>query len=295
MDLHQLNIFSEVYRLRSFTRAAAVLRMSQPTISEQIKNLEKELSCRLFDRLGRSIIPTPSAELLFPRAQRLIDDANSLQEDLVRTREEIAGEILIGASTIPGTYIIPRMIVDFRRIHPEVTFKVVIDDTSRIARMILDHEIFCGLVGACDNSNRLTYTTLLHDELILVGSPGVFPGREIKPEQLADLPFLFREEGSGTRKIMSEHFAARAIRLSNLDAVATLGSTASVKEAACQGIGLTVLSRLAVTRELESGVLHEITVRGLTMRRDFYLVRHSQRTLPPQYQTFCSYLENTRH
>jgi len=294
MDFHQLRIFSEVYRLRSFTRAAESLHISQPTISEHIKNLEGELSCKLFDRMGRTIIPTAEAELLFPRSRQLLDALNRLQDDLLRSREEISGEIALGASTIPGTYIIPGRVVEFRRLHPEVTFKVLIEDTAGIVKMILAHELFCGIVGAQTPSDKLTYLPFHRDELVLVGRNDLFPAGPRNVSALAELPFLLREEGSGTRQIMEEYLAGQGMAVSDLNTVAILGSTAAVKEAACQGLGVTILSRLAVAKELAEGTLGEITIKGLRMGRDFYLVYHTQRTLPIHYQMFCRHLQNEK-
>jgi len=294
MDFHQLRIFSEVYRLRSFTRAAESLHISQPTISEHIKNLEGELSCKLFDRMGRTIIPTAEAKLLFPRSRQLLDALNRLQDDLLRSREEISGEIALGASTIPGTYIIPGRVVEFRRLHPEVTFKVLIEDTAGIVKMILAHELFCGIVGAQTPSDKLTYLPFHRDELVLVGRNDLFPAGPRNVSALAELPFLLREEGSGTRQIMEEYLAGQGMAVSDLNTVAILGSTAAVKEAACQGLGVTILSRLAVAKELAEGTLGEITIKGLRMGRDFYLVYHKQRTLPIHYQMFCRHLQNEK-
>ncbi len=294
MDFHQLRIFSEVYRLRSFTRAAESLHISQPTISEHIKNLEGELSCKLFDRMGRTIIPTAEAELLFPRAQQLLDALIRLQDDLLRSREEISGEIALGASTIPGTYIIPGRVVEFRRLHPEVTFQVLIEDTARIIKMILDHELFCGIVGAKIPSDKLNYLPFHRDELILVGRSNLFPTTSQSTSGLVKLPFLLREEGSGTRRIMEEHLAGQGLAVGDLNTVAILGSTAAVKEAVCQGLGVTILSRLAVARELADGTLTEIRIKGLKMGRDFFLVHHNQRTLPVHYQIFCHQLQQDR-
>lgn len=293
MDFHQLRIFSEVYRLRSFTRAAETLNISQPTISEHIKNLESELSASLFDRMGRTIIPTATAELLFPRAQQLLDSLNRLHDDLVRARDEVRGTIVLGASTIPGTYIVPARVVEFSRLHPEVTFEVIIEDTAQITRMILDHQLFCGIVGAKTFSEKLGYQSFVRDELLLVGHPKLCRAARISAEQLKRLPFLLREKGSGTRSCMEEHFAGIGIYPGDLTEVAILGSTAAVKEAVRQGLGVSVLSRLAVQEELENGTLKEIGVTGLKMNRDFFLVHHSQRTLPAHYQAFCAHLQSS--
>lgn len=292
MDFHQLKIFSAVYRLKSFTGASKELGISQPTISEHIKNLEGDLSCRLFDRMGRTIMPTPQADLLFPRAQQLLDSIATLRKDLAGSNERISGKIILGTSSIPGTYLIPAMAVEFKGLYPEVTFEVIIKGSAAIIEMVLNHEIFCGIVGARQDSERLEFLPLIRDELILVGAPELAEPGEIGPEQLGGLPFLLRERGSGTRKCMEDHFRAAGIDSDSLTIIASLGSNAAVKEAARRGLGVTVLSKLAVENELADGILRRIKLKGLTMSRDFYLVHHKLRTLPPSYQAFRDHLRN---
>jgi len=290
MDIHQLRIFSAVYRLKSFTGASKELGISQPTISEHIKNLETSLSCRLFDRMGRTIMPTAQADLLFPRAQQLLDSVSTLLEEMAGSTERISGKIVLGTSSVPGTYIIPSMAVEFKRDYPEVTFEVIINDTAAIIEMVSNHEIYCGIVGAREDPDRLEFLPLVHDELLLIAAPELAPPNEINPDQLTDLPFLLRENGSGTRKCMEDHFAAAGIDDKSLNTVAILGSNAAVKEAALRGLGVTVLSGLTVVNELAEGKLRQIRLKGLAMGRDFFLVNHKQRTLPAHYQAFCQHL-----
>lgn len=292
MDFHQLKIFAAVYRLKSFTGASKELGISQPTISEHIKNLEAELSCRLFDRLGRSIMPTSQADLLFPRALQLQDSLATLRDDLSGSAELVSGKISLGTSTIPGTYLIPAMAVKFNKKFPEVTFEIIIKDTDTILEMIMAHTIFCGIVGARYDSEKLQFMPFAQDELVLVTSKKLGLPARIKPAQLTDLPFLLRETGSGTRKCMTEYFANAGIKSVALQTIATLGSTAAVKEAARQGLGVTVVSKLAVKKELADGTLQQIKITGLTMSRDFYLVHHKQRTMPNHYHAFIHHLQN---
>ena len=130
MEIHHLKIFASVYRHRSFTRASEELRISQPTISEHIKNLENSLDCTLFDRLGRSIMPTAVAEILYPKALQLLDDIDLIREEVSAAGTEIKGRLIIGASTIPGTYILPRAAHSFKKEHPEVAFDIRINDSA---------------------------------------------------------------------------------------------------------------------------------------------------------------------
>ena len=291
MDIHHLKIFASVYKYRSFTRASEELHISQPTISEHIKNLENSLDCKLFDRLGRSIMPTAEADVLYPKTLLLLDDLDSMKEEVTAAGTGIKGKLVIGASTIPGTYILPRMAYSFKKQHPDVSFEILIEDSARITGMVLQHELLCGIVGARTKSDKLDYASLLEDEIILVATRKVLNQKTVTLEKLLSIPFLQREVGSGTRQTFENFIRKSAISNDNFNTVATLGSTSAVKQAAKEGLGASVISRIAVQEELDRGILHEITIRNMKMKRKFYLVLQKKRTLPPQYLAFCNHLK----
>lgn len=290
MDIHHLKIFASVYRYRSFTRASEEMHISQPTISEHIKNLEKSLGCRLFDRLGRSIMPTAEAELLYPKALQLLDDIKRTREEITSAGSKIKGTLIIGASTIPGTYILPRAAYSFKKQFPEVAFEIRITDSAAIISLVLEHKILCGIVGARAAPAKLVFEPLIEDELVLVATPKIQLPQTVTIEKLATIPFLNREKGSGTRQTFEGFLEKYGMSTDIFNVIATLGSTGAVKEAAKESLGATVISRIAVQSELDSGLLHQINIKGLQMKRNFFLVRQKKRTLPPQYLAFCSCL-----
>jgi DNA-binding transcriptional LysR family regulator len=291
MDIHQLKIFASVYRNRSFTKASEALHISQPTISEHIKNLENSLGCSLFDRMGRSIIPTTEGDILYPKALLLLDELEQIQKEITESGTGVRGMLVIGASTIPGTYILPRLAYSFKKQFPEVEFKIPIEDSSKITALILQHELLCGIVGAQTPSDKLLYEPLIEDELVMVATKKVLAQKNITLDELAACPFLQRETGSGTRQTF-ENFLKKSNTSSNaLNVVATLGSTSAVKQAVKEGLGVSVISRIAVQEELDNNILQEIPIRNLKMKRKFYLVRQRKRTLPAQYLAFFKHLK----
>jgi DNA-binding transcriptional LysR family regulator len=171
MELNQLKIFTAVYRNRSFTKAASELRLSQPTVSEHIKNLEGALGCRLFDRVSRRILPTREAEILYPEAIHIVEEADQLQERVRSSGGQIGGSLVVGVSTIPGSYILPQRAVAFPQQYPDVSFEILIDDSRRITDRVLNHELLVGIVGAVMEPDRLNDRPVFEDELILV-APG---------------------------------------------------------------------------------------------------------------------------
>ena len=291
MDIHQLRIFASVYRNRSFTKASEVLHISQPTISEHIKNLENSLNCSLFDRMGRSIIPTSEGDILYPRALQLLDELEQIEKEITAAGTGVRGLLVIGASTIPGTYILPRLAYSFKEQYPDIEFQIPIEDSSRITSLILQHELLCGIVGARIPSDKLLYEPLIEDELVMVAAKKFPVKKAISLKELTTLPFLQRETGSGTRQTFESFLKKSNTSSEALNVVATLGSTGAVKQAVKEGLGVSVISRIAVQEEIHNKILREISIRNLKMKRKFYLVHQRKRSLPAQYLAFCKHLK----
>ncbi len=290
MDVHQLKIFVAVYQHKSFSKASLKLSISQPTISEHIKNLENELGSLLFDRLGRTIEPTQAAEIILPGALQVIDDLEKIKDSLKTGDREVSGHLVIGASTIPGTYMLPVLASKFKKKYPDISFEIIIGDTGKITEMVESHQLLLGVVGAKMNSKKLQYEPFRQDELVYGVSPHLLSGEKSGIDEINKIPFLIREKGSGTRRNMELFFRKLQIDLGKLDVVAVLGSTASIKEAMKAGLGGSVLSRKAIEEELASGSLMEIKLDSLRMERSFYLTKLKKRTLPAHYNVFVDYI-----
>lgn len=294
MDIHQLKVFASVFRNKSFSKASEELHLTQPTISSHIKTLEEELNCRLFDRLGRAIIPTKEAGVLYNHAMEVIEKADSIKEAVGQSRKEITGELIIGASTIPGTYVVPSVVSEFKRKYNGISFQVLIEDSKKITEMVAYNELLLGIVGARMEHGKVEYSPFIEDELILISSPKISTKKTISAKELVSIPFIIREEGSGTRKIMEKYLSRSGVNLLNLNLIAVLGSTESVKEAVKAGLGASILSKSAVISELKAGIIKEIKIKGLRMERTFYIITHEKRSLPNNYRIFLSYLKS-RH
>ena len=294
MDIQHLKIFASVYKNRGFSKAAADLHLSQPTISEHIKNLEFELGCKLFDRVGRTIIPTREAEILYPKALQIIEDLGKLRDELSHAGKNIKGQLILGASTIPGTYILPVMASEFKKLHTDVSFEIIIEASRKITDMVLNCDLILGAVGAKMEQGKINYLPFIEDELILAATENIIKRDTISLKDLKNIPFILREEGSGTLKTMERFLNEKGMDIKELNAVAVLGSTDSVKQAIKSGLGASILSRVAVQDELNCGILKEIKIRGLKMKRSFYLITHEKRALPNPYKAFYSYLKDSK-
>ncbi|MBM9519537.1 LysR family transcriptional regulator [Desulforhopalus vacuolatus] len=291
METRHLKVFLAVFRHRSFTKAAESLFTSQPTVSEHIQNLENQLGVQLFDRLGRTIIPTAEAEILYEGAKKILSDIEMLQERVSRSAETVAGELIIGASSIPGTWLLPARAAEFKKKYPQISFEIRVSDSAEVVKEVADNELILGIVGAQTTSSRVKYSFLETDELLLVTSADSTLPDKITPEQLYATPFVQRESGSGTRKSFESKLQETGINPARLNIAATLGSSAAAKEAVRVGLGVTIISSHAVEQELQSGVMRQVKIPGVSMKRDFYIVLPARRTLPNHYALFADFLQ----
>jgi DNA-binding transcriptional LysR family regulator len=290
MDIHQLKVFASVFKNKSFSRASQKLNLSQPTISAHIKALEEEYNCKLFDRLGRTIIPTNEAEVLYKHAIEIIEKSDSVKEAIGKCKEEITGKLIIGASTIPGTYLLPFLIKVFQEKYPSVSIQVLISDSKKVIEDVSQFELLIGIVGAKLDNELIDYAPFIEDELIVVSSPALIKENKMTLKNLMKFPIVLREEGSGTRRETEKILESRGISLERLNIAGIFGSTDAVKQAVKAGLGVSILSRFSVTDELKHKILKEIKLIDLQMKRKFYIVTHKKRTLPQAYKIFLEHI-----
>jgi len=291
MDLHRLRVFAAVFKHRSFSKASRELFLTQPTISDHIKALEEEFGCSLFDRMGRSIIPTREAQVLYERALEILAKAAALKDMVGKCRGEVQGELIIGASTIPGTYVAPALLAAFKGKYPAVRFELIVSDSREIIDKVAAHELLLGMVGADLGNKEVRYRPFIEDELIAVASPALIAADRLSLGDFLEYPLVNRERGSGTRREFEKILQRHEISLDKLKIAGIFGSTEAVKQAVKAGLGTAILSRLSVTDEIKYHTLKEIKLPGLELRRHFYIITHKKRTLPLAYQTFLEGLE----
>lgn len=239
-------------------------------------------------------MPTAEADLLNPRALAILGDLEKLHSDISAQKTSVAGELILGASTIPGTYLLPPIAADFKRTYPKIAFEIRINDSKAIIDAVAANELYLGIVGAKPHSAKVSYETFVDDELILAAHGESNIDDHISVNDLKKLPFIVREQGSGTRKSTESLLAKEKLSIRQLQICATLGSSAAVKEAIKANMGVSILSRHAINEELESGKLKEIHVDGLTLQRSFYIVTPARRSLPHQYEIFHRGLNKVR-
>ncbi len=293
MEMKYLDIFCKVVELKSFSKAAVALHITQPTVSIHVKALEDEFSAKLLDRLGKKVIPTQAGEILYRYAKEIARLKEEARLALDQLSGRMRGRLLVGASTIPGEYIMPRLLGSFKKLYPEVMPVLRVADTGDVYAMVLNGTVDVGVVGYVTKDRNIVSRTFLDDEMILVASPGMRT-RMIDKEALLDLPLLQREIGSGSRSSLEASLREGGIEPASLNIVAEMGSTQAMIQAVKSGMGVAFISRLAVMGDIEKRTLREIKVKGLSIKRKFYIITHRLRADSPITKTFLQFLSESR-
>ncbi|OAT81389.1 selenium metabolism-associated LysR family transcriptional regulator [Desulfotomaculum copahuensis] len=278
MNFKQLEAFVRVAELQSFTRAARQLYMSQPAVSFQIKSLEESLGATLFLRGDKKVILTEAGHLLYPEARQMLRHYQKIKEGLAGLRGLQTGHLLVGASTIPGEYLLPLLIGGFKEHHPGVQVTLKVAGSGQVDRWLKEREIDLGITGAPVAGEGLTCLPWLGDELVLIVPPGhpLYGRQSATVEELLAGPLILREPGSGTRRTLESKLNEKGYALDKSRVVMELGSTRAVITAVQAGRGASVVSLWAANDLLALGRVHRVNdVDGLDLTRRFY-VTHGQ-------------------
>ncbi|MDY0131985.1 MAG: selenium metabolism-associated LysR family transcriptional regulator [Desulforegulaceae bacterium] len=292
MDLWQLKIFSKVVELKSFSRAGKAIHLSQPTISSHIKDLESHFNCRLIDRLGKEAVPTSAGALLYSRAKEILALKEATEASMAEFQGSIKGKLKIGGSTIPGNYILPPLIGKFISKNKDVKISLSINDTSQIIQQIINAEVEIGIVGAKSLNKKIKQVSLTKDEMRVIVPRGHqwFSKKEIEINELKNQPFIMREEGSGTKESLIKRLNQHNIQIDDFNIIAELGSTSAIIQGIKGKIGISILSPIAVSEELEAKSLKAIPLKGINLSRNFYLSFNKERTPSPIMAAFKTFL-----
>src|SRR5262245_41020709 len=280
MDTRQLAAFCAVVEHKSFSQAAERLGVTQPAVSLQVRSLEKRLGRRLLDRSGRRVEPTEAGLALYRGAQRMLSLEGQLLEELEAAEGgELAGKLRVGASTGPGSTVVPVLLCEFQRANPGVAVALTISDTQSVVERVADRELELGVVGAARRHRGVAFEPFFHDDVVLACPPDHrFAGRTVTLDELREEPLIVMQEGAGVRHVIEDELRRAGTRLRDLEPRLELGLQESARSAVAAGYGVTFISRAAIEADLASGALAVARVKGLDPAREISLVRAAGRS-----------------
>lgn len=290
MDFRKLQAFCKVYELRSFSKAGKDLFLSQPTISAHVQGLEEELGLLLFDRIGRSVMPTGAADILYKTGVDVFRQLDIARSEIDLLQDRVAGEILIGASTIPAHWVLPTLFAKFSVQYPDVSFSLHVQGTTDIVDRVAEGELDVGMVGAKTNRHGLISVPMLEDEVVAVAMPGFAENAGLTDKPLKEWPWILRERSSGTRKVFEAALEAAGHRIGHTSVSVRLDSTQGVLSFARAGLGVGILSRLAAATDLDSKSLVILDLGIPPIKRHLNLIYLEGRSLPPAVQAFIGFV-----
>ncbi|CAK0753300.1 LysR family transcriptional regulator, transcriptional activator of the cysJI operon [Gammaproteobacteria bacterium] len=248
----RLQVFHTVARLLSFTKAADALHMTQPAVTFQVRQLEEHFNVRLFDRTHNKISLTPAGEVVYLHAERIFEHYREMENNVRALTEEISGLLAIGASTTVAEYMLPMLLGDFKLKYPNVTVRLKVSNTENIVSMVENHLVDLGIVEANVSNQNIAVEICGRDELVVIMKPNheLSKYSSIQAKDLCQYPYICREEGSGTLSVISEYLNTLGMSLSDLQVVMELGSPESIKGAVEAGMGLSIVSKTTIQKEL---------------------------------------------
>ena len=237
---------------------------------------------------------TKSGEVLYRYARQILELNDEAKQAIHSLIGLLWGEVALGASTIPGEYILPGMLQKFREGHPGIDITMKIGDTAGVIRNVLENEVELGVVGASEKNDKLVFEKFVSDELVVIAPAENkwFSYNSVTMDTLEKSPFVLREGGSGTRAIIEGKLNEKGSNLESFNVAMTLGSTEAVKRAVQSGAGVSIVSERAVQNEVKLGTIKVFKIDGIELARDFYIVYRKQKVLSPAAEALLEFLKD---
>ena len=274
MSDRRLQVFYTVAKLLSFTKAAETLHMTQPAVTFQVRQLEDHFDTRLFDRTHNKILLTDAGQKVFFYAEKIFELNTEMEHSLRALSEDTSGTLSIGGSTTIAQYTLPLLLQGFREKYPDLSIKICEANTDGIVAKVESSMIDLGIVEAPVTNQDLDIDVFRSDELVLIVHPNHELAKKdsVKPSDILGLPFITREEGSGTKSVIFDYFTKNNIDRNSLNVCMELGNSESIKGAVETGIGVSILSKTTIDKELQ---LNRLSFVPLTpkLTRNFYFVK----------------------
>lgn len=292
MNLERLEVFKTVAELKSFTRAAEELYMTQPAISKNIKLIEDFYGVNLFYRIGNHIELTEAGIKLLQFATDILKLADEAKEALNKEKIHTGEQIVLSTGSTVGVHILPQVLKRFIKKFAKIHFTIEISNAENILNKFMDGSIDIGIIGALVHRTNLKYMPFISEQLkLIVANHHPWANKEkISAVDLKDQPFFLRERGSGLRYVVEERLHKAGIELENVTEMPNNEAILKLVEA---GLGVSIASEYAIAEDLELDRVKTVKLTGIDLERHFYLLYREEKTSSPSFNEFLDYLKAT--
>ncbi|NPA51724.1 MAG: LysR family transcriptional regulator [Aquificae bacterium] len=292
LDYHRLKIFKTVADLKSFSKAAELLFLAQPTVTLQIKKLENYLGVTLFYRKKNEVELTQEGKVLYKYAEKILEDYILMEKELLSIKDNIKQHLTIGASTTIGEYFLPSVLAKFWKEFKDTKINVFIGNSKEVEEGVLSKTFNIGLIEDEISSNKLFIKSFYKDEIILIASKHNPIPSQIDIYDLVNYKFIFREVGSGTRNIIETYLKKYDI-LKELDIVMEVRSSKAISNIVKRTDLIAFVSEIVVEEDLKKGNLKKVFIEDFSIKRDFSFITQKNIRLSAVENEFLNRLLNT--
>ncbi|SFB39604.1 selenium metabolism-associated LysR family transcriptional regulator [Clostridium frigidicarnis] len=292
MDFKQIEAFISVARLKSFSKAANNIYLSQPTISSHISSLEKELNIQLFDRNSKEVNLTPAGRCFLDYAVDIINTRNNAINCLCDFDNNISGTLVLGASTTPCNTIVPSLVNRFSAEYPHIKFNIIEQSSGEIIQDIIDLNCEIGIVGSLNSNEKIKSYCLMEDELLVISSPALKLPKELTLDEFLKYKIILREKNSATRKTFEDVMQEKGLNSGKINLCCEVNNLDTLIQFVKTGMGISIISKCLCKDYEDLGLLNISTIKDVHLTRNIYLVLNSKRTLTPTAKAFFEMCKN---
>lgn len=292
MDFKQIEAFISVARLKSFSKAANNIYLSQPTISSHISSLEKELNIQLFDRNSKEVNLTPAGRCFLDYAVDIINTRNNAINCLCDFDNNISGTLVLGASTTPCNTIVPSLVNRFSVEYPHIKFNIIEQSSGEIIQDIIDLNCEIGIVGSLNSNEKIKSYCLMEDELLVISSPALKLPKELTLDEFLKYKIILREKNSATRKTFEDVMQEKGLNSGKINLCCEVNNLDTLIQFVKTGMGISIISKCLCKDYEDLGLLNISTIKDVHLTRNIYLVLNSKRTLTPTAKAFFEMCKN---
>ncbi|KYH34568.1 HTH-type transcriptional activator CmpR [Clostridium tepidiprofundi DSM 19306] len=292
MNLEYLHSFYITVKCNSISKAAKDLHLTQPGLSMQLRNLEKELGVNLLKRSNKGVELTEEGKVVFDYAKTMLSIHGNIQRDL-KNLQQNRPKLMIGSCKSVGEYALPCSIYTFKHLYEEVDIHIDVNNSTDVIKKLQNHTINIGIIQYKPQNDDIVTQTIISDELILIGNCCDSP-KQISIDELRNIPLILREKNSGTRYLIEKALEEKNIKLENLNVIYDLNSPEAIKSSILAGKGFSFLPKLTIAQELKEQRITPVKVENLTINFNYYIASRKNYTFTEYEQKFVDFIISSK-